>query len=52
MVYGVILMILAIYKATDFWRLSSGFKGFTLVKVLIVDQAIYFTLWVRPLSQF
>lgn len=44
MVYGVILMALAIYKAADFWRLSGGFKGFNLVKVLIVDQAIYFIL--------
>lgn len=46
MVYGVILMALAIYKAaySEFWRLSSGFKGFNLVKVLVVDQAIYFIL--------
>lgn len=44
MVYGVILMALAIYKAAEFWRLSGGFKGFNLVKVLIVDQAIYFAL--------
>lgn len=46
MVYGVILTALAIYKAADFWRLSSGFKGLNLVKVLVVDQAIYFVLWV------
>lgn len=44
MVYGVILMILAVYKAAEFWRLSSGFEGFNLVKVLIVDQIIYFVL--------
>lgn len=44
MAYGVILMVLAIYKAAEFWRLSSGFKGLNLVKVLIVDQIIYFVL--------
>lgn len=44
MVYSVTLMALAIYKAAEFWRLSSGFKGFNLVKVIIVDQAIYFVL--------
>lgn len=44
MAYGVILMALALYKAAEFWRLSSGFKGFNLMKVLIIDQAIYFVL--------
>lgn len=44
MVYGVIFMVLAFYKAAEFWRMSGGFKGFDLVKVLIVDQAIYFIL--------
>lgn len=44
MVYGIILMALALYKAAEFWRLSSGLKGFYLVKVLIIDQAIYFVL--------
>lgn len=44
MVYGIILMALAIYKATEFWRVSNGFKGFSLVKVLIADQVMYFLL--------
>ncbi|OCB87160.1 hypothetical protein A7U60_g5675 [Sanghuangporus baumii] len=44
MIYGVILMALALYKATEYWRISAGFKGFTLVKVLIQDQIIYFIL--------
>lgn len=44
MVYGIMLMVLAIYRAAELWRLSSGFKGSKLVKVLIVDQAIYFVL--------
>lgn len=42
MVYGVILMVMAIYKAAEYWRMSSGFKGFNLVKILIIDQAVYF----------
>lgn len=44
MAYGLILMILAIYKAAEFWKLSSGFIEFNLVKVLILDQVIYFAL--------
>lgn len=44
MVYGVILMALALYKATEYWRMSKGLKGITLVKVLIMDQVIYFAL--------
>ena len=47
--YGALLMALALYKAAEYWRVSAGFKGFTLVKVLIEDQIIYFTLYVFPL---
>ncbi|EJC99054.1 uncharacterized protein FOMMEDRAFT_161282 [Fomitiporia mediterranea MF3/22] len=43
MVFGVILMALALYKAAEYWRESAGFQGFTLVKVLIQDQLIYFS---------
>ena len=46
MTYGVILLVLAAYKAAEYWRLSAGFKGFTLVKILIVDQMMYYVLWV------
>lgn len=35
-------MVLALCKATEYWRISAGFKGFTLVKVLIYDQILYF----------
>ena len=42
MVFGVLLMILAIYKAAEYWNMSSGFEGFELVKVLISDQIVYF----------
>ncbi|KAL5530955.1 hypothetical protein ACEPAG_3831 [Sanghuangporus baumii] len=38
------LMILALYKSASFWSMSQGFKGFNLVKVLVVDQAIYFMI--------
>ena len=44
--YGVILLVLALYKAADYWETSAGFKGFKLVRVLIQDQIIYFLLWV------
>ena len=44
MTYGAILMVLALYKAAEYWRISGGFKGFKLVRILIRDQAIYFIL--------
>ena len=44
MVYGTILMVLAIYKALEYWKISAGSKGFTLVKILIRDQVLYFML--------
>ncbi|KAH8112162.1 hypothetical protein DFH11DRAFT_1511888 [Phellopilus nigrolimitatus] len=44
MVYGIILMALALYKGAEFWRETSGFSQFTLVKVLVQDQAIYFII--------
>ncbi|KAH8109211.1 hypothetical protein DFH11DRAFT_1515932, partial [Phellopilus nigrolimitatus] len=44
MVYAIILMILALYKAAEHWRETAGFSQFTLVKVLIQDQGIYFIM--------
>ncbi|KAL5504560.1 hypothetical protein ACEPAH_7221 [Sanghuangporus vaninii] len=49
MAYGLILLVLALYKATEYWRLSSGFKGLHLVRVLIQDQVIYFGLKFRAM---
>lgn len=37
-------MVLAIYKATEYWKVSAGFKGFILVRILIRDQVVYFML--------
>ena len=42
--YGLILFGFALYKAAEYWKLSSGFKGFHLIGVLIRDQVIYFGL--------
>ncbi|EJC99467.1 uncharacterized protein FOMMEDRAFT_160522 [Fomitiporia mediterranea MF3/22] len=44
MVYGLVLMLLALYKAAEYWRMSAGLKGFKLVEILIRDQMIYFFL--------
>ncbi|KAH8109186.1 hypothetical protein DFH11DRAFT_1515944 [Phellopilus nigrolimitatus] len=44
MVFAIILMTLALYKAVEHWRETAGFSQFTLVKVLIQDQAIYFIM--------
>ncbi|KAL5514177.1 hypothetical protein ACEPAG_2265 [Sanghuangporus baumii] len=40
--YGLILLGFALYKAAEYWRLSSGFKGLHLIRVLIEDQVMYF----------
>ncbi|KAH8109226.1 hypothetical protein DFH11DRAFT_1814401 [Phellopilus nigrolimitatus] len=44
MLFAIILMTLALYKAAEHWRETAGFSQFTLVKVLIQDQAIYFII--------
>ncbi|OCB87158.1 hypothetical protein A7U60_g5672 [Sanghuangporus baumii] len=44
MVYASILMVLALYKAAQYWKMSAGFKGFTLLRVLLRDQVLYFML--------
>ncbi|KAH8109857.1 hypothetical protein DFH11DRAFT_1515127 [Phellopilus nigrolimitatus] len=44
MLYGIILMVLALYKAAEHWRETGGFSQFPLLKVLIQDQAIYFIM--------
>ncbi|KAL5514492.1 hypothetical protein ACEPAG_2581 [Sanghuangporus baumii] len=40
--YGLLLMCLALYKAAEYWKMSSGFKGFHLVRILIRDQVLYY----------
>ena len=45
-------MVLAIYKSASYWKMSSGFKGFKLVEVLIRDQVVYFFVYVAPLLVF
>ncbi|EJC99535.1 uncharacterized protein FOMMEDRAFT_160601 [Fomitiporia mediterranea MF3/22] len=44
MVYGFALMLLALYKAAEYWKMSTRFRGFKLVEILIRDQIIYFLL--------
>ncbi|KAH8106551.1 hypothetical protein DFH11DRAFT_1549884 [Phellopilus nigrolimitatus] len=48
--YELILMVLALYKAAEHWRETAGFIQFTLVKVLIQDQAIYFIIVMHIVS--
>ena len=47
LMYGMILMVLALYKAKEYWRASFGLHGFTLVKILILDQILYYALYVN-----
>ena len=42
--FGTLLLTLAVYKAMEYWKLSSGLKGFHLVKVLTQDQVLYYGL--------
>ena len=42
--FGAVLLVLALYKAKEYWTMSSGLKGMELVKVLIIDQFLYFLL--------
>lgn len=39
-------MALALYEAARVWKEAHGFKGMKLVKVLVVDQALYFLMHV------
>ncbi|KAH8109702.1 hypothetical protein DFH11DRAFT_1547986 [Phellopilus nigrolimitatus] len=39
MLYAIILMVLALYKAAEHWRETAGFSQFTLVK--IVSEQLY-----------
>ena len=39
--YGLLLVILALFKATEHWKLN-GLHGSRLVFILIKDQAVYF----------
>ena len=43
--YGSLLLILALYKAREFWKLN-GFSGSRLVLVLIRVQALYYFMCV------
>ena len=42
--HGTFLLGLAMYKAAEYWKMAAAFKGFTLVRILIRDQVIYFML--------
>lgn len=43
--FGMLLLILALVEAIEFWRLRT-FHGSRLVKVLLTDQIMYFAAWV------
>ena len=44
MMYGLILLALALYNAAEYWKLSAGFRGLYLVRVLIQDQVLFYGL--------
>ena len=42
MIYGLILMLMAFYKAAALRKESSGLNNLRLAEVLMWDQAVYF----------
>ena len=44
MAYGILLMTLALHEASRVWKEVHGFKGMKLIKVLVIDQALYFLM--------
>lgn len=42
-VFGTLLMVLALYKAPQYWR-QAGFRGSNLVILILKDQLLYFAL--------
>ena len=48
MAYGILLLGLALFKATEFWK-HHGFHGSRLVFVLVRDQAMYFVMYFFPM---
>ena len=42
--YGALLLVLALPKATEFWKLN-GFSGSRLVLVLMRDQIFYYAAY-------
>ena len=43
--YGTLLLALALYKATEWWK-ENGLGGSRLIVVLVKDQALYYILYV------
>ncbi|KAH8109443.1 hypothetical protein DFH11DRAFT_1627381 [Phellopilus nigrolimitatus] len=43
LLFEIILLALAIYAAVDFWK-TAGFKGYSLVNVVVQDQILYFSV--------
>ena len=41
--YGAVLLVLALIKATEFWRMA-GLRGSKLMFVLLKDQVLYYVL--------
>ena len=41
--YGALLLVLAVYKAREHWKLN-GFSGSLLVLALIRDQVLYYAV--------
>lgn len=43
--FGLVIMVLAVYKAAIMWKENGEFRGLNLIKVLIQDQLLYFFMY-------
>lgn len=48
--YGAVLLVLALFKATAYWKLD-GLRGSRLVLVLLRDQVFYYSVYVLMYSE-
>ena len=44
--FELVLLVLSVYKRYQFFRETKGYKGFSLMNVIIRDQILYFILCV------
>ena len=48
LLFNAVLMGIALYGAARLWKETRGVHGASLLSVLILDQALYFLVYVTP----
>lgn len=52
MIYGSLLMFLALYRATVLLKAQPGMSTYGLIKILVRDQVVYFLACVCPFQNY